>query len=327
MSFSSEAKDELARLHSAHADCALAELSAVMGISGTVSLLGGGRIGAHVETEHAPTARRLVRLLGERFNVRPELRAAVRGRLGGRRSYRLDLAGEEAGAVLTACGVLHTDAQGHFFIRSAVPAQTLRRKCCRRAFLRGAFLAGGSVANPEKEYHLEFVVADERFAALLCAQLEKFALSAKMVRRKAMCVVYLKEAEHIAMLLNLIGAHSALLALENVRIHKELRNNVNRVVNCDSANLSKTVDAAARQLEAIAYIQERIGFAPLPAPLREMAEVRAAHREASLLELGDLLDPPVGKSGVNHRLRRLIAYADALREHDRAVGLSPGTSE
>ncbi len=319
MSFSSETKDELARVASPHAECALAEMVAVLGIGGTVSLLGGGRMGMHVETEHAPTARRFIALLRGQFNVQPELRTARHGRLGGRNTYRLTLAGEEAITVLTACGVLHRDEEGRFFIKPSIPKQALAKKCCRRAFLRGAFLAGGSVSNPEKEYHLEFVVSDQRFAASLCALLTRFSLGAKMVHRKASVVVYLKEAENIVTLLNLIGAHAALLEMENVRIHKELRNNVNRVVNCDSANLGKTVDAASRQLEAIESIRARVGFDRLPLPLREIAEVRLEHREASLQELGDLLDPPVGKSGVNHRLRRLIAYADALKTKEEGM--------
>jgi len=312
MSFSSETKDALARVHLQHPECALAELVAALCLSGTVSLLGGGRMGMHVTTEHAPTARRLIRLMGQRFDVKPELRTQRRERLGGRNAYRLGLAGEEAVTVLTACGVLRRDGEGRFFLRPAIPKQALAKGCCRRAFLRGAFLAGGSLSNPEKEYHLEFVARDPRFGAALCALLAKFELGAKMVRRKAAVVVYLKEAEHIATLLNLIGAHGALLSLENVRIRKELRNNVNRVVNCDSANLGKTVDAASRQIEAIERIRDRAGFDRLPPVLRQVAEARLEHREASLQELGELLDPPVGKSGVNHRLRRLIAYADKM---------------
>jgi len=313
MSFSSETKDALARAPLAHAECALAELMAALCVCGTVSLLGGARMGMYVITEHAPTARRLIQLLGRRFGVKPELCTFRRERLGGRNAYRLSLAGEEAVTVLTACGVLHRDGEGRFFLRPAIPKRALAKGCCKRAFLRGAFLAGGSLSNPEKEYHLEFVARDPRFGATLCALLEKFALSAKMVRRKTAVVVYLKEAEHIATLLNLMGAHGALLALENVRIRKELRNNVNRAVNCDSANLGKTVDAASRQIEAIERIRDRAGFDGLPWSLRQVAEARLEHREASLQELGELLDPPVGKSGVNHRLRRLIAYADGIQ--------------
>ena len=184
MSFSSETKDALARVPSDHAECALAELVAVLCISGTVSLLGGGRMGMHVVTEHAPTARRLIRLMRQRFDVQPELRASRQGRLGGRNSYSLSVAGEEAVTVLTACGVLRRDGEGRFSLRPAIPKEALAKTCCRRAFLRGAFLAGGSLSNPDKEYHLEFVAGDPRFGTALLALLAKFALSAKMVRRK-----------------------------------------------------------------------------------------------------------------------------------------------
>ena len=319
MSFSSQTKDEMARVVCAHDGCALAELVATLGISGTVSLQGGGRIGAYVETEHAPTARRTLSLLRTVFDVQPELRTTRRERLGGRNAYRLTLSGEEGQRVLAGCGVLHETAQGHIYLRPAVPKGVLARKCCRRAYLRGAFLASGSISNPEKEYHLEFVLSDERRAAVLCGVLAKFALRAKMIHRKGMVVVYLKEVEHIVTLLNLVGAHSALCELENVRIHKELRNNVNRVVNCDNANLGKTIDASSRQVEAIEYIRDRVGLENLPPPLREMALVRLEQQEASLNELGELLDPPVGKSGVNHRLRRLMAFAEALRTKEEGA--------
>ncbi|MDR3051496.1 MAG: DNA-binding protein WhiA [Oscillospiraceae bacterium] len=312
MSFSSDVKDEITRLETGAPCCMLAELVAVMGASGTVSLLGGGRMGVYVETEHAPTARRLLLLLRAAFGVQPALRATRRVQLGGRNSYRLSLAGDEAMRVLTACGVLHRDAEGRFFIRPNIPKQALAKKCCRKAFLRGAFMAGGSISNPEKEYHLEFVLADERFASLLCGVLMKFRLHVKKVRRKGAIVVYLKEAEHIVTLLNLLGAYGAQCDLENIRIHKDIRNNVNRVVNCDSANLGKTIDAAGRQVMAIERIARQMGLARLPEPLREIAQARLEHQEASLQELGALLQPPVGKSGVNHRLRRLVAIADAL---------------
>jgi DNA-binding protein WhiA len=319
MSFSSDTKDELARIIDPHDGCALAELTAVLCVSGTVSLLGEGRVGLYVQTEHAPTARRLLQSIRRQFGVKPELRAVRRGRLGGRNTYRLSLTGAPAEAMLLACGVLHRDTEGRFFIRPVTPRKALARKCCRRAFLRGAFLACGSVSNPEKEYHSEFVAGDPRFAATLRAVLSKFGLAAKTVRRKGAVVVYLKEAEQIVTLLNLIGAHGALLALEDIRIRKELRNNVNRVVNCDSANLGKTVDAATRQMEAIERILALGALDRLPLPLRQMAETRMQHREASLQELGALLDPPVGKSGVNHRLRRLIAYADALKTNEEGA--------
>ncbi len=319
MSFSSDVKAEITGAEELSPCCKLAELVAVMGISGTVSLLGGGRMGAYVETEHAPTARHLLKNLRNLFRVKPELRTARRVKLGGRNSYRLSLSGEEAIRVLTACGVLHRDAEGHYFLKPEVPKAALAKKCCRKAFLRGAFLAGGSVSNPEKEYHLEFVVGDERFAAQLASVLHRFDLRAKRVRRKGQIVVYLKEAEHIVTLLNLLGAVTAQLEMENVRIRKDIRNNVNRVVNCDSANLGKTIDAAGKQIEAIEIIRARMGIERLPLPLREMARVRMEHQEASLLELGELMDPPVGKSGVNHRLRRLIALADTLKTKEEGA--------
>lgn len=180
--------------------------------------------------------------------------------------------------------------------------------------MRGAFLAGGSIANPEREYHLEFVVSDENFAASLMKFIGKYDLNVKVVHRKGSYVIYLKEGEQIVTLLSLIGAHAALCELENIRIQKDIRNNVNRMVNCDSANLQKTLDASTRQVEAIEYIRDHYGLENLPPLLCEVAKLRLDYREVSLQELGEMLDPPVGKSGVNHRLRRLYDFAQELRQ-------------
>ena len=190
----------------------------------------------------------------------------------------------------------------------------IQNTCCKRAFLRGAFLAAGSLSDPEKAYHLEFAVLSEGFASFIREMLAFFELEAKIVRRKRYFVVYIKEGSQIVELLGLMGAHISLMQLENVRIVKEMRNSVNRKVNCETANLNKTVSAAVRQAEDIRYIQEKIGLDKLPMDLEETARLRLEHTEASLKELGDMLSPKVGKSGVNHRLRKLSQIADDLRE-------------
>lgn len=189
-----------------------------------------------------------------------------------------------------------------------------RDSCCKRAFLRGAFLAGGSVSDPEKTYHLEIAAHYRDFASLIRTIINTYALHSKVIRRKGSMVVYLKEGENIVDFLNIIGAHRALLTLENIRILKEMRNNVNRLVNCETANLDKTVNASVRQISNIKYIQQHIGLETLPENLKEIAVMRLKHTDASLRELGDMLNPPLGKSGVNHRLRKLEKIADDYRE-------------
>ena len=172
---------------------------------------------------------------------------------------------------------------------------------------------GGSISNPEKTYHLEFVTHSEEYAVDLSKLINSYGLNSKVIQRKNSYIIYIKEGEQIVDLLNIIGAHSCLLELENIRIMKEMRNNVNRLVNCETANLSKTVNAAVRQVESIKLIQSQIGLQRLPKNLREIAELRLNYPDESLKELGEMLDPPVGKSGVNHRLRKIEKIAEELR--------------
>lgn len=182
-----------------------------------------------------------------------------------------------------------------------------------REFLRNAFLETGSMSNPEKGYHLEFVCEEEAYAAKIIEMLRTFEIAAKTVPRKRYIVVYIKESEDIVRLLNVIGAHKSLMNLENLRILKDMRNSINRRVNCETANISKTVSAAGKQIEDIEYIGKHYGFDNLSENLREMAQVRLQYPDATLKELGEYLVPPVGKSGVNHRLRKLCELADSIR--------------
>lgn len=192
------------------------------------------------------------------------------------------------------------------------------RNCCKRAFIRGVFLAVGSISDPEKGYHLEFVCEDEEQAHFLRNMIGAFDIETKILERKDHYVVYLKEGSSIVDLLNVMEAHVALMDLENLRILKEMRNTVNRRVNCETANINKTVNAATKQVEDILYIEEHKGLASLPDTLYEMARVRLDNPDATLKELGEMLVPPVGKSGVNHRLRKISEYADKLRDRESA---------
>ena len=195
---------------------------------------------------------------------------------------------------------------------SAQREQLLARSCCKRAFLRGAFLASGSISDPQKSYHFEIVCQKQSQAQLLQELYHTFELDAKIVQRKKYYIVYLKEGAQIVDALNVMGAYVALMNLENVRIFKEMRGSVNRIVNCETANINKVVGAACRQVEDIRYIQSKVGLEELPPALREMALIRLEYPDSSLKELGELCDPPVGKSGVNHRLRKLGEIAKKL---------------
>ncbi len=198
--------------------------------------------------------------------------------------------------------------------RALVNGLLVQNSCCRRAFLRGAFLSAGSMSDPEKSYHFEVVCTGEEKARQLMEMMNSFGMDAKVVMRKKNHVVYLKEGAQIVDMLNIMEAHVSLLNLENVRIMKEMRNSVNRQVNCETANINKTVSAAVKQLEDINYIKNTKGLESLPENLREIALVRLEYPQAPLKELGAYLEPAVGKSGVYHRLRRLCEIAEEIRQ-------------
>lgn len=297
MSFSSEVKEELAKRISPARHCQIAELAAIMNFCGQYGLDAGapqdpGRDGGRryvigFQTENEAVVRKGFTLLEKTYNI------------------DTDKAIDEQNMrdILQKIG------------NPEEPASPLlvKNACCQRAFLRGAFLSIGSISDPAKGYHLEFNCSDEAKAKQLQGLLKGFGIESKIILRKKYYVVYLKEGSGIVDLLNVCEAPVALMRLENLRILKEMRNSVNRRVNCETANIAKTVSAAARQVEDIEYIRTHYGFQNLPAPLREMAEVRLENQDVPLKELGEYFNPPLGKSGVNHRLRKLSELAEKIR--------------
>lgn len=294
MSFSQKIKDELERIDSRPRHCALAEMAAIYDFCGKHSDEEGGKIVISSENELA--VRKYFTLLTKTFNINDGF-LAQKPYIKKGSYYRLETDNsEEAGKIKTATRVT-TDTM---------------RSCCRRAYIRGAFLAAGSVSNPEKSYHLEIVCQDERQALFLTGLLESFEIEAKIIPRKKHYVLYVKDGTTIVETLNVMGAHTALMDFENMRILKEMRNSVNRKVNCETANIGKTVNAAQRQIEDIRHLMSTDGYRNLPPALKEMAELRISYPEATLKELGELSTPTIGKSGVNHRLRKLSQMAKLL---------------
>jgi cell division protein WhiA len=317
MSFSLKVKNEVCRYTEIGRDEAIAELSAIMKVSGTLSLGGNKQFSFKVTTENPAIARFIFKILKEIFNIHTKIMVKKSNSLKKNNVYMI-LITDEMGVrdLLKEVGLLKAN-ENVFALDYSIPRSIVKAEECRRAYIKGAFLGGGSVSNPEKTYHLEFVTHDNEYAEDLSRLINEYSLNSKVIQRKSSFIVYIKEGEQIVDLLNIIGAHSALLELENVRIMKEMRNNVNRLVNCETANLSKTVNAAVRQVESIKLIQNEIGLARLPKNLREIAELRLNYPDESLKELGEMLNPPVGKSGVNHRLRRIEKIADELRKEGR----------
>ena len=312
MSFSSRVKEELSRRIPDARHCRIAEISAILGMCGTVGIHEDS-YHIRIYTENVTVARKLFLLLKETFGIRGEILIRQSHTPGRSRAYVVLIRdAENVKRILEACKMIDRDGEiGENY--STVRTYILRQDCCRRAFIRGAFLASGSMSDPDRFYHLELVCQNEERAMQLQSILATFGLDAKTVVRKKYYVVYIKEGNQIVELLGLMGADSALMELENIRIVKEMRNSVNRKVNCETANLNKTVSAALRQVADTEYIRDTKGLDFLSPQLEEMARVRLEAPEASLLELGSMLETPVGKSGVNHRLRKISEIADALR--------------
>lgn len=299
MSFSGTVKEELAAHVDAPRHCQLAELAALLHFCGS-TCEAEGKSHLSLETENEAVIRKCFTLLEKTFKIN---KVGVQGR----ERRLLDDSTERK--VIQA---LHLN-QEEIVLQAPVNSLLIKNSCCARAFLRGAFLSIGSMSDPEKSYHLEFVCSERQQAGQLQDIIQEFQIEAKSIRRKKYYVVYLKEGAAIVDLLNVMGAHVSLMNFENLRIVKEMRNSVNRRVNCETANISKTVTAASKQIEDIILIRDKYGFENLPDNLRQMAEVRLEYPDAALKELGGYLDPTVGKSGVNHRLRRLSEIAERIR--------------
>lgn len=314
MSFSGKVKEELSAQIASARHCQIAEIAAIISMCGSIGISSSDRYSIKIHTENIAVARKSFTLIKKTFNIRTEI-SIRRNQVKQSIAYSVIVnEHENAKKILWACKLL--DDAGEISEELSVMRNLVVKEiCCKRAFIRGAFLAAGSMSDPRKSYHFEIVCAVPKKAGQLQEIMNCFGLDAKIVMRKKSYVVYLKEGSQIVDILNIMEAHIALMELENVRILKEMRNSVNRKVNCETANINKTVSAAVRQVEDITYIQETMGFEKLPDGLREIAVVRLANQEATLKELGDLLSPPVGKSGVNHRLRKLSEMAEKLREN------------
>ena len=314
MSFSGQVKEELSAVMPSARHCQIAELAAILQFCGRLYPVqksdGKVQIQLCIQTENKLVARKCFTLLIKAFNI--YACATVRQNKK-QLSYILSIKEEKDVYQIFQTLKWNEDFDAGSLMIPKIHSMLLKSNCCKRSFARGVYLTVGSMSDPEKSYHLEFVCQNEEYAEQMVEILKSFSLDARIVLRKKYYVVYMKEGEGIVDLLNVMEAHVALLELENTRILKEMRNSINRRVNCEAANITKTVNAATRQVEDILYIKEHYGFQNLPENLCEIAVVRLENPEASLKELGELLNPKVGKSGVNHRLRKLMEIADGLK--------------
>ncbi|QSS99553.1 DNA-binding protein WhiA [Pontibacillus sp. ALD_SL1] len=313
MSFASETKKELTGIE-VEPCCMEAELAALIRMNGSISFSNRNYI-LDVQTENAAIARRIYTLVKNLYQLPVELLVRKKMRLKKNNVYIVRMK-EKVRDLLQDLEILEEP----FTLIRTISKKYQQKSCCMRAYLRGAFLAGGSVNNPEtSSYHMEIFTFYEDHNESLCELMNQFDLHARAIERRKGYICYLKEAEKITEFLNIIGGHQALLKFEDVRIMRDMRNSVNRLVNCETANLNKTIGAAFRQVENIKLIQSTVGLEALPDKLQELAVLRVQHQDVTLKELGELMSPTISKSGVNHRLRKIDEFADKLRKGELAL--------
>lgn len=310
MSFSNDVKNEISRILIDNQSLVICELAGLVRMCGTI-IFNGQDLQVQFVTENASIARRIFTFL-KTYSKNVDAHVSKNMQLKKKNNYILTLAeGSAVRELLYDTGFI--EGENVFSRNYVMDDRLLRDGETRRAYIRGSFLGAGSISNPDKAYHAEFVTNNLDHAENLSEIINSFALNSKIVKRKDNYVVYLKEAEQISDLLAIIGANKAIFKFENIRVVKDVRNNINRIVNCETANINKTINAALKQIEDINLIDEMLGLDNIDDNLREVAILRKEHSVASLQELGDMLSPKVSKSGVNHRLKKIGVIAKELR--------------
>lgn len=310
MSFSAETKNELARIIPEKKCCQLAEIAGFLRIAGSLRLAGGGRFSIHCETDNPAACRHYKKLLKEYFKIDAEIEIEEGGALRRGHVYSLNIAPDmKSESILRETGILLVK-QGSNYISDGIYQDIVRKKCDRKSYLRGAFMACGSVSDPAKEYHMDFTLDHEQLALDLRKLIGTFEdLEGRITTRKGKYVVYMKRAEYISDTLALMGADSQVLEFESVRVEKDVLKRTVRLTNCDNANADRTINAAEKQVQAIKKLRDSGKMGILSDKLIEVAELRIEHPEASLVELGEMMDPPLKKSGINNRLKRIMEAA------------------
>lgn len=301
MSFTAEVKDELSRVEGRCDACDVAELAALVRVCGALSFHGSGAYSIRVSTETGAVARTVIRLAHKVFDLDTSL-TVRRSNLHKTRNYLIEIP-EQKGLeqALIKMGVLVL-GRGY---STGIAARVVARPCCRAAYLRGAFMAGGFIADPRGDFHLEIAVTGDEFADDLVELLDDENITARVNRRRGSYAIYLKSFDDIARLLTVIGARRTAHAVENVRVMKSVKNDVNRRVNAELANQARSTGAAADQLALIDAVEREVGLESLPPALAAFCEARRAHPDLSLRDLGASMRPPMSKSALYHRVLRL----------------------
>ncbi len=317
MTFSSRIKDELSRTEISDVISAKAEVAAFVRTVGFITIKGLNKLEFEFSTENAAVARRIFKVLKIAYDINAEVSVAKSNRLKKLNNYIIKIDENSTKDFLIDTQIVKNNDFNIMNFNYEVAEELLNDDTSRRAYIKGSFMGSGSISNPEKSYHAEFVSNKEAQSKTLQKLLKAYGISGKNIYRKNNFVTYIKESEQISDLLALMGANNAVLNFENIRAVKETRNQINRVINCETANLDKIVDTSMRQINNIKILKRHKVIDQLPDNLRELAYLRLKHNNASLKELGQMLSPPLGKSGVNHRLRKIEEIAEDLIEHEK----------
>lgn len=313
MSFAAEVKNELSRIEPEKKCCQLAEIAGFLRVSGSIGLAGGGKFKIIVTSENPAIIRHYKKLLHDYFDIETTLEVGESNSVGKKRAYNITIDSENRSEqILRETGILLV-REGNNYISDGIYDGIVKSKCCKKAYLRGVFLGAGTMSDPEKSYHLEFVCRTETLAKDLRRLINSFTdLQAKEFKRRKSYVVYMKKADYIGDTLGIMGADTHSLMIENILVEKSVKNDANRMTNCDDANLNRTVEAAMKQVAAIDKIDEVKGLKWLPEKLREVAVLRRENPEVSISDIGKMCRPPLKKSGVNSRLKKIVDIASKL---------------
>lgn len=313
MSFAGDVKNELAHIEADKKCCQLAEIAGFLRVAGSIGLAGFGKFKIIITSENPAVIRHYKKLLGDYFDIETTLEVGEGNSVGKKRAYRITIDAENRSEqILRETGILLV-REGNNYISDGIYDGLIRTKCCKRAYLRGVFMGIGTMSDPEKSYHLEFVCRTEALAKDLRKLINSFVdLQAKESKRGKSHIVYVKKADYIGDILGIMGAGTHSLIIENTLVEKSMRNKVNRMANCDNANLDRVVEAAMKQSQAIEKIENLKGLDWLPDKIKEVAILRKEHPDLSIAALGELCDPPLKKSGVNGRLKKLVELADKI---------------
>ncbi len=312
MTFSSICKDEISRINLDRKCCVVAELAALIRTTGYISIKGYNKFEVEFVMENAVVIRRIFKMVKYLYNINSEITVKKTNRLKKNNNYCIKVNEEIAIQLLIDTKISKDSEINILKLNYGIPKSLVEDSCCKRAYIRGAFLGCGSISDPEKSYHIEFINNRQKHCRDLEALMNDFDLGVKSIKRKELYINYIKDSEKIVDLLNVMSAYNSLLSVENTRALKETRNNVNRVVNCETANLSKIIDTSVRQKNSINLLKKHNIIDKLPDGLRDLAYLRLENEDASLKELGEMLSPPLGKSGVNHRLKKIERIADEI---------------